>query len=794
MFLYLIGFMFLFIAAAFGLTYLLVRRTPYAPYTLLLSVASFQPIFLVCVTLFGYAIPGPLKTARVFVVVLAGVCLTLFVVLRYRSEIVGTIREAWRPSLLIFGLTIVSLVLATPLLIGSPELAYIDWVNGEFVNYSMLAHEFLGRLHDPNYLPFFEGNRAFRYGAELFLASLSVLTGKAPLLLVEVLAALHKVSAIIIFAVSLELMRKERGLTPVAVGIADVGFAFATILSLNHVLAFLAAQAVAGSFILLCLGLFTNGILARRVQALFAINVLFVVITYSEALPLLLSVVGLLFIEAVVTRRKGIPAAILVIFGVGLLANPILLGRRLEFLYRLRLAVAGFNVLGNPKDDFIGFLVAVLGFRYPFLDEPSLPRAVLVACILLGLVAIICALAWAAFRLRTLFFLFVPAVVVLMILQIIPDIQPPGSAYYKSYKMIAAFYFCIFVALAFLVDTLQQGRSGGWFGWAARSVLLLGACALVGGNAFISSWAAATIKNLPSVYREGEFRRALATGGATAGPLLILSSDNSAAIWDLMANYMGAPRQLLNHRQGEIVFHNPALNLIEPAAFPVASQMPAGSHGQILFTRRTVIPRIAAYSPATQPVDVRALLESISPDLRLREDKVLLETTAFSLVDATFIRTNIPGAGSDGNQNQPPTIVGVMPRWGRGSVATLDFIYSDPNGYSDVTSALLDIRSEGQTTANGCYMSFGKSANQLGLVLDGGKAWETTILGSSKKLENSQCAIESIRSTTHGSGNEFTIHLVMRFKSAGRKLVETTVADQANLTTGWQSVGVWDVP
>jgi hypothetical protein len=34
----------------------------------------------------------------------------------------------------------------------------------------------------------------------------------------------------------------------------------------------------------------------------------------------------------------------------------------------------------------------------------------------------------------------------------------------------------------------------------------------------------------------------------------------------------------------------------------------------------------------------------------------------------------------------------------------------------------------------------------------------------------------------------------MRFKSAGRKIVETTVADQANLTTGWQSVGFWDVP
>jgi hypothetical protein len=794
MFLYLIIFMFLFVAAAFGLTYLLVRRTPYAPYSVLLSIASFQPIFLVCVTLFGYAIPAPLKTARVFVVVLGGACLTLFVVYRYYSEIVGAIREAWKPSLLIFGLIIASVVLATPLLISSPELAYIDWNSGEFVNYSMFAHEFLGRLHDPNYLPFFEATRAFRYGAELFLASLSALSGKAPLLLVEVLAALHKVSAITIFAVSLELVRKERGLTPVAVIAADIAFAFATILSLNHVLSFLGAEAVAGSFILLCMGLFSNGILARGVQAFFAIHVLFIVITYPEALPLLLPVATLVLVEAVVLGRKGIATAILVFYGAGFLVNPMLLVRRFEYLYQLRLAIAGFNVLGNPKDDLIGYLVALLGFRYPFLDVPALPRPVLDACMLLGFVAVISALTWAAFQARTLVFLFVPAVVVLMDLQIIPDIQPPATAYYKSYKVIAAFYFCISFALAFLADTLLQRHPPGWFSWPVRSVLLLSVCVLVGGNVFISSRAAAAIKNVPSVYREGEIQRALAPGGPTAGPLLILSSDNSAAFWDLMANYMGAPRQLLNHHQGEIIFHNPSLSLMEPAAFPVAPPMPVGSHSQALFTRRTIIPQIAGYSPAPQPVNVQALLEGISPGLRLREDAVLLETSAFRLVNATFIQTNDPSAGANRKKDHPPSIVGVTPKWGRGRAATLDFTYSDPNGYFDLATALLDIRSAGQTTVNGCYVSYGRLANQLGLILDGGKAWDTTTLGSSKKLENSQCTIESIGSSTHGYGNEFTIHLALRFKSAGRKIVETTVADQSNQTTGWKSVGSWDVP
>ena len=794
MFLYLIIFLFLFLAAAFGLTYLLVRGTPYAPYSLLLSVVSFQPMLLVCVTLFGFVMPSPLKPAEVYVPVLAGVCLTLFVLFRYHIEIVAVLHDAWKPSLLIFGLTMASVVLATPVLIGSAGLAYIDWWNGELVNYSLFAHGFLGLLHDPNYKPFFEGNVSLRYGAELFLACLSTLTGKAPLLLVEVLSALYKVGAIITFAVSLELVRKERGLMLVAVMAADVGFAFATILSLNHVLAFLAAQAVAGSFILLILGPFTNGILARRVQALFAINILFIVITYSEALPLLGPVAVLLLIEALVTRRKGIATAILVAFGAGLLVNPILLVERLGHLFRLRLAVAGFNVLGNPKDDPVGYLAALLGFRYPFLDVPALPRAVLAACMLLGFLVIGCALVWAAFRARTLLFLAVPTIVVLMVLQIIPDIQPSGRAYYKSYKVIAAFYFLIFVALAFLVDELLRDRPWRWLGVIDRAVLLAGVCALIGGNAFVSSRAAAEIKDVPSVYRERDLQRALAPAGLTSGPLLILANDNSVGFWDLMANYMGAPRQLLDRKQGSIVFHSPSIVLIEPAAFPDKPKMPEGASTQSILTRRTIIPQIAAYSPAPQPTNVREILKWISPSLRLREDKVVLETTAFRLIDATFVQTNDPSAGSDGSKNQPPAIVGVMPRWGKGSAAALDFTYSDPNGYSDVRSALLLIRSEKQTTATGCYMSYARSGNQLGLILDGGNAWDTATLGSSKKLENSECAIESNQSTTHGSGNEFTIHLAMRFKSSGRKIVETSVADQANQTTGWQSVGFWDVP
>ena len=85
-------------------------------------------------------------------------------------------------------------------------------------------------------------------------------------------------------------------------------------------------------------------------------------------------------------------------------------------------------------------------------------------------------------------------------------------------------------------------------------------------------------------------------------------------------------------------------------------------------------------------------------------------------------------------------------------------------------------------------MSYGRAANQLGLVLDGGTTWDTTQMGSSKRLENKNCAIDAVHSSVNGSGNEFTLNLALRFKPAfaGRKSVETMVIDQSQLTTGWQ--------
>jgi hypothetical protein len=782
MFLYVVFFTLLSVAAAFGPTYLLLRKTPYARHSVLLSLVSFQPFLLVCITLLGYRMPVPLKPAHVFVPVLAGTCLTAFVMLRYRGEIADALRETWKSAFLIYGLAMASMALATPILVGSTSLAFIDWRTGELINYSYFATAFLGMLRDPNYIPGFRENAALRYGAELFLAALSVLTRKAPLMLVEVLSAFHKASAIMAFAVSCELVRKERGLLPVAVIGADVGFAFSTILSLNHVLPFLAAQAITGSFILLGLGLLSDGIKARRVQAFLAIHVLFIVITYGEALPFLCGVGGLVVLEAVCRRRQGIASAVIGTFVAGLFVNPLLLVQRLGWLYRLRNAVAGFNVLGDPRDDLVSYLSAALGFHYALLDVPPLQRALLAAGIVLGLAAITCAFAVSAVRLRTTLFLLIPLLVVLVHFDFTPIVKPIAGSYYKSYKTIASLYFYSFFAQAFLIDVLLRRGPRRWVAGAARVLLLAGVCGLIAGNVFVSARAAATITALPTVYREADIRRALEPTGTRGGPVVILANDVSASFWDLMANSFGAPRLLLDRTQAEIVYHYHWIVPTEPTAIPDR----AGKAGaEELYTGKIIVPQ----------VDLRALLEAAAPGLRLVEGNTRFATTAFRLIDGTLVATNDSNTAVDGKKNQPPAIVSLEPRMGSGADGSLGFTYSDPNGSSDVAGALILINSD-WGFAHACYLSYGRLANQLGLVRDGGDAWDTTMLGSRKDLENSQCAIDAAHSSTTGAGNELTMHLVIRFKPAfaGRKRIYAMVTDRGALTTGWQPVGWWDVP
>ena len=586
MVLFLIFLSLLSVVTAFGATYILLRKSAYATYSALLALVFFQPLLLVTITLLGYRKPIPLHPAFVFAPVAAGICLTLFAVLRYRGEIVDALREEWKASALISLLAVTAMAFATPILTGSASLGYIDWRNEELTNYALLAHYFLGIVHNPNFVSFCEQNFELRYGAELFLAAFSALTGKAPLLLVEVLSAFHKISAIVAFAISFELIRKGRNVRPLAAVAADIGFACSAILSLNHVLPFLAAQAVTGSFILITLGLFSVGIKRRRVQIFLAIQLLFVVITYSEVLPFLCVAAAVIFIEAYFTRRKDTAIAILSIFAAGLLINPMLLAQRLKWMYALRSMMAGYNVIGSPKENLLNYLAAALGFHYSYVNVPPIQRALLAVATFLALATVACAFVAAAYELKTLLFLVIPAILILVHFT---NDQPLSLAYYKSYKTIAALYFYIFLSTGFLIGWFLRRPPGRGPFQVLRVVLLSGAGVLIVGNLFVSYRAVEWIKTVPTVYYEGDFQRALSPPGKTDEGRLILSHDNSASIWYLMANFLNLKFRMLDVQQAVIVYRNHSPIFVDTDR-PVFSDSAAGQGSSPVFKGGVIVP------------------------------------------------------------------------------------------------------------------------------------------------------------------------------------------------------------
>jgi hypothetical protein len=328
-----------------------------------------------------------------------------------------------------------------------------------------------------------------------------------------------------------------------------------------------------------------------------------------------------------------------------------------------------------------------------------------------------------------------------------------------------------------------------------RLLLCAGAGGLIVGNAVVSIGAAAILKELPTVYREADVRRALAATGTGAGPVVILANDVTASFWDLMANSLNAPRLLLDPKQAEVVYQSHHVVPTELTVVPAGNGNTSAAQPEELYTGKIILPMVAAYSPQPLPFDPRAVLEATAPGLRLIEGNTLFQTTAFRVINGTLVSTNDSNAATDAGKNQPPSIVGVEPRVGRGSNVSFTFTYSDPNGFADLAAALIVINSDWGFT-NACYMSYGRLANQLGLARDAGAAWDVTQPGSSKGLEASQCAIDAAHSSTTAAGNVLTLHLTVRFAPgfAGHKKVYSMVTDEGHLTTGWLPVGFWDVP
>lgn len=150
--------------------------------------------------------------------------------------------------------------------------------------------------------------------------------------------------------------------------------------------------------------------------------------------------------------------------------------------------------------------------------------------------------------------------------------------------------------------------------------------------------------------------------------------------------------------------------------------------------------------------------------------------------------------------NGAPQAVGVSPSQGSGYSQTFQFTYTDGNGGSDVQIVRFLINSQ-LNGAVACYGAYVPAGNVVVLVPDNGNAGQATAMaltGGTATLSNSQCVIHQAGSSATVSGNSVSLQLNISFTTAstwaGRKVAWMEAVDLANVSSGWQALGVWQVP
>jgi hypothetical protein len=170
--------------------------------------------------------------------------------------------------------------------------------------------------------------------------------------------------------------------------------------------------------------------------------------------------------------------------------------------------------------------------------------------------------------------------------------------------------------------------------------------------------------------------------------------------------------------------------------------------------------------------------------------KVVAKNSAGSASSAVWSFT----AGTSTTVASTPTPVSASPSSGSALYQVFNLVYSDPNGYQDLSKAYVLFNSS-LTSTGSCWASYDTTAKSISLLQDNG-VWGATPAGSAATLQNSQCSIAGSGVTVTGSVNNLTIRIAVTFKTsfAGTKNIYMIVNDRSGHQSAWVSRGTWTVP
>lgn len=145
------------------------------------------------------------------------------------------------------------------------------------------------------------------------------------------------------------------------------------------------------------------------------------------------------------------------------------------------------------------------------------------------------------------------------------------------------------------------------------------------------------------------------------------------------------------------------------------------------------------------------------------------------------------------NSNAPPSTDSITPITAVGPSQIFTFTYSDPNGWSNISSARA-IWNMSTDAAHACYVEILPATAQLRLMNDAGAAWlGPLIISQPATLENSQCSVLLGSSHISGAGTTLTVTIAVQSKPGftGKKRLYVTATDAAGASSDWSLLAEW---
>lgn len=609
-----------------GPLFLLLRGTWLAKYLVELSVLLLPALIVVGVSLLGYVHAPKASPTLLVVLVTAGLLVTLTVAVRHRPQLVAATRLNGPRLALVLVTGLVAGLVVVPRQVAENQLGYLEFMNGEFLNYSQFATFSMGRQHSDLPTAFIRSHQSYRDGPDFINPAVSLLTYSQPVDIVQLVSAFFRLGLTCLCALVVwELRLPSRSGALISL-LLLLGLVCYPLDIYAFQLSFMGANAAIGMFALLLMLLaLVEKIPPKLFLVLFVWANLHLLITYPEIMPFLKISELAFFLERWSGRshlRWSLPLGNVLV----LLINPLLVVRKVIYIRTILGGTAGWNILCNPLESTAQYLRHLVGLEYNFIPSPFAlaPALVLAAALLLAGVGL-----WALARmadrlggLRAVWLLPLGFAWFHLAPLVVPPAPGVGMHFYGAAKFMLLWTWIIPIAFALALSTLRT---------LPRQALFAGFLAIyTAAHLVVLAHAISFQLKLPTFYSQ-ELAAKVVEQVKRSGSKPIILTEQTIPLWYWfqVLDSAGQTPVILTQTQANLLARAPTAQFTapEPGSWP---------HGRIAAVQPTKLLWFANHYITIEAAESPDAFTHKAGDLHLNFGQVLCAAPQVSLRAATL--------------------------------------------------------------------------------------------------------------------------------------------------------------